>query len=60
MDILLERELGKKLKLKLQKKATQMIMNIRNELKIILESVDWMDSESRTKALEKVFEQKNA
>ena len=33
-----------------------MIMNIQNELKTILKQVDWMDIESRSKALEKVGE----
>jgi predicted metalloendopeptidase len=33
-----------------------MIINIQNELKTILKQVDWMDMESRSKALEKVSE----
>jgi hypothetical protein len=32
-----------------------MIINIQNELKVILKEVDWMDDESRAKALEKVI-----
>ena len=32
-----------------------MIHNIKNEFKLILNEVDWMDSESKKKALDKVF-----
>lgn len=36
-------------------KATEMIANIQKEFKLILNEVDWMDSASKKKALEKVF-----
>lgn len=32
-----------------------MIANIQKEFKLILNEVDWMDSASKNKALEKVF-----
>lgn len=36
-------------------KAYEMILNIQREFKVMLHEYDWMDSESRKAAIEKVF-----